>query len=242
MSARNRRSPSYRRHKPSGQACVIIDGKHVYLGRFNSAESHEKYHRLVAEWLTAGHRPDSGDRPGDGSFPTARRNPKCSMAFGAASEDGAGGRAMAAFECFNAVSLVSIESPSRPRRTRRPASVTTYPSPLEIASLENNPDRRPLFPFAAGEVGELNGNALACDRLLAQCRNGAPCRRIVDIHVGICPRLQCVDQAVVFDEIHAAVTGALRLFRQRSSTADVHIRPSIFPAAPILLSLLLPSM
>jgi site-specific recombinase XerD len=66
MSTRNRRAPSYRLHKPSGQARVIIDGKHVYLGRFNSPESHEKYHRLVAEWLAAGKKPDAGDGHGDG--------------------------------------------------------------------------------------------------------------------------------------------------------------------------------
>lgn len=41
--------PAYREHKPSGQARVIIDGKQIYLGRFGTPESWEKYNRLVAE-------------------------------------------------------------------------------------------------------------------------------------------------------------------------------------------------
>ena len=31
--------PAYRLHKPSGQARAIVDGRHVYLGKFNSAET-----------------------------------------------------------------------------------------------------------------------------------------------------------------------------------------------------------
>lgn len=41
--------PSYRLHKPSGQARVIIDGEHIYLGLYGSPESHERYARLIAE-------------------------------------------------------------------------------------------------------------------------------------------------------------------------------------------------
>jgi integrase len=40
--------PAYRLHKPSGQARTIIDGRHVYLGKYNSAESRQKYARLLA--------------------------------------------------------------------------------------------------------------------------------------------------------------------------------------------------
>ena len=55
MLRKTRRTPSYYRlHKPSGQARVIINGEHVYLGKFDSPESREKYHRLVAEWLASG--------------------------------------------------------------------------------------------------------------------------------------------------------------------------------------------
>jgi integrase len=45
------RNPSYRLHKPSGQAVVTINGRDHYLGRFGSAESRQGYDRLIAEWL-----------------------------------------------------------------------------------------------------------------------------------------------------------------------------------------------
>lgn len=41
--------PAYKLHKPTGQARVIIRGRHVYLGRYGSPESREKYARLIAE-------------------------------------------------------------------------------------------------------------------------------------------------------------------------------------------------
>ena len=49
MPRKSRRIPSYRLHKPSGQARVIVNGEHIYLGLFGSPESHEKYARLIAE-------------------------------------------------------------------------------------------------------------------------------------------------------------------------------------------------
>jgi len=45
------RVPAYGLHRPTGQARVIIDGRHVYLGKHGSPESWEKYHRLIAERL-----------------------------------------------------------------------------------------------------------------------------------------------------------------------------------------------
>jgi hypothetical protein len=45
--------PSYRLHKASGQARVLIRGRHVYLGKFNSPESREKYRRTLAEHKNA---------------------------------------------------------------------------------------------------------------------------------------------------------------------------------------------
>lgn len=54
MSARTPRIPSYRRHKPSGQAVVTIAGKDHYLGPYGSAESRKKYARLIAEWSAGG--------------------------------------------------------------------------------------------------------------------------------------------------------------------------------------------
>ena len=54
MSSDSRRIPSYRRHKPSDQARVIISGRHIYLGKYGSPESWEKYHRIVADRLNSG--------------------------------------------------------------------------------------------------------------------------------------------------------------------------------------------
>jgi len=44
--------PSYRFHKARNCAVVTIDGKNFYLGAYDSAESYEKYARLIAEWKT----------------------------------------------------------------------------------------------------------------------------------------------------------------------------------------------
>ena len=46
-----RRIPSYRHQKSRNLAVVRIDGKDVYLGEYDSAESHAKYERVIAEWL-----------------------------------------------------------------------------------------------------------------------------------------------------------------------------------------------
>jgi integrase len=51
-----RKPPSYRLHKPSGQAVVTLDGWDHYLGRHGTPESHADYDRLVAEWLANGRR------------------------------------------------------------------------------------------------------------------------------------------------------------------------------------------
>ncbi|MGO9110645.1 MAG: hypothetical protein ACLP9L_15600 [Thermoguttaceae bacterium] len=48
------RVPAYRLHKPSGQARVIVNREHLYLGKYGSAESREKYARLIAELASAG--------------------------------------------------------------------------------------------------------------------------------------------------------------------------------------------
>lgn len=46
--------PRYRKHKPSGQAIVEINGKRHYLGPHGSRTSKLEYDRLVAEWLSSG--------------------------------------------------------------------------------------------------------------------------------------------------------------------------------------------
>ena len=47
------RIPKYRLHKGSGQALVQINGQRIYLGKYGSDESKEKFQRLVAEWLVS---------------------------------------------------------------------------------------------------------------------------------------------------------------------------------------------
>ena len=48
------RTPSYRHHKPSGQAVVTLNGQDFYLGRHRSAASRHEFDRLIAEWLACG--------------------------------------------------------------------------------------------------------------------------------------------------------------------------------------------
>ena len=56
MSATTLRTPSYRHHKPSGQAVVTLDGRDVYLGRYGTPQSRAEFDRLLAEWLSNGRR------------------------------------------------------------------------------------------------------------------------------------------------------------------------------------------
>lgn len=50
------RTPSYRLHKPSGQAVATIAGRDVYLGKHGTPESRAEYDRRIAEWLLGGRR------------------------------------------------------------------------------------------------------------------------------------------------------------------------------------------
>lgn len=54
MPRKSGQVPAYRLHKPSGQARVIISGQHIYLGRYGSSESREKYSRIIAEMAVPG--------------------------------------------------------------------------------------------------------------------------------------------------------------------------------------------
>lgn len=56
MKASVPRTPSYRHHKPSGQAFVEIDGRRYYLGKFELPATKQAYHRLVQEWIAGGYR------------------------------------------------------------------------------------------------------------------------------------------------------------------------------------------
>jgi integrase len=46
----HRRTPTYRHYKPKDLAMVVIDGHAHYLGKYDSPESRERYHRLIAEF------------------------------------------------------------------------------------------------------------------------------------------------------------------------------------------------
>jgi integrase len=55
--SRTNRQPSYRLHKPSGQAVVTLCGHDIYLGAWSrnpDAPSRREYDRLISEWLAAG--------------------------------------------------------------------------------------------------------------------------------------------------------------------------------------------
>src|SRR5262245_36904857 len=54
MSSRPRKVPSYRLHKPTGQAVVRLDGHDHYLGKHGTPASEEAYRRTLAEWLASG--------------------------------------------------------------------------------------------------------------------------------------------------------------------------------------------
>src|SRR4051794_31666809 len=48
------RTPSYRLHKPTGQAVVTLSGQDRYLGKHGTAASLAEYDRVIAEWLAGG--------------------------------------------------------------------------------------------------------------------------------------------------------------------------------------------
>lgn len=58
---RTLKPPSYRLHKSSGHARVTINGEEVYLGKFGSEESRQKYAKLIAE-LSVGAVIEHGER------------------------------------------------------------------------------------------------------------------------------------------------------------------------------------
>ena len=66
MSTRSLRTPSYRLHKPTGQAVVTINDKDFYLGRHGTPESRSKYDQLIAEWLVNKRCLPPASSPADG--------------------------------------------------------------------------------------------------------------------------------------------------------------------------------
>ncbi len=50
------RTPKFRLHKPTRQGFVELDGRRIYLGRFDLPETKQRYHRTLAEWIANGRR------------------------------------------------------------------------------------------------------------------------------------------------------------------------------------------
>lgn len=82
MLPRRKSPPSYRLHKPTGQAVVRLNGKDYYLRRHGTGESKDAYDRLIAEWLASGRNlptaapdprpPARGEAPAPASCPGPR--------------------------------------------------------------------------------------------------------------------------------------------------------------------------
>ena len=45
------RPPKYRLHKATGQARVRFKGRDIYLGKYRSRKSEERYRQVIADWL-----------------------------------------------------------------------------------------------------------------------------------------------------------------------------------------------
>lgn len=54
MPSKPARTPSYRLHRPTGQAVVTLNGRDLYLGKHGTPQSLAEYDRVIAEWLAAG--------------------------------------------------------------------------------------------------------------------------------------------------------------------------------------------
>jgi hypothetical protein len=60
-----KRVPSYRLHKPSGQAVVTLCSRDFYLGPWQSRASKQEYDRLTGEWMANGRRLPAPDEPAE---------------------------------------------------------------------------------------------------------------------------------------------------------------------------------
>ena len=56
MSVPTLRTPSYRLHRPFGQAVVTLGGRDFYLGKNGSPGSRAEYDRMLVEWISNGRR------------------------------------------------------------------------------------------------------------------------------------------------------------------------------------------
>ncbi|MDR3621576.1 MAG: tyrosine-type recombinase/integrase [Paludisphaera borealis] len=56
MPSKAPKTPSYRLHKPTGQAVVTVGGRDIYLGPHGTEASKKAYDRVTGEWLANGRR------------------------------------------------------------------------------------------------------------------------------------------------------------------------------------------
>ena len=63
------RVPKYGKHKQSGQARVVLNGRHYLLGPHGSKASRDEYDRRVAEWVANG-------RQAPAAIPQGQRLPR----------------------------------------------------------------------------------------------------------------------------------------------------------------------
>jgi integrase len=55
--SQNGKIPSYRLHRTSGRAVVTLNGRDIYLGSHGTAQSRDKYDRLIRRWLENDRQP-----------------------------------------------------------------------------------------------------------------------------------------------------------------------------------------
>jgi hypothetical protein len=51
-----RNLPGYLKHKQSDQAYCLINGRHIYLGKYGSKANRERYEEIIAEYLANGRK------------------------------------------------------------------------------------------------------------------------------------------------------------------------------------------
>lgn len=61
--------PAYCHHKASGRAFVRLDGKRIYLGKYNTQESRDAYDRAIGEWISQGRQLPPTPTPVDSEAP-----------------------------------------------------------------------------------------------------------------------------------------------------------------------------
>src|SRR5262245_1127634 len=96
-------------------------------------------------------------------------------------------------------------------------------------------ERRRRLPAAAREIREVHRGRPALDRLDAQVDDRAQRRGVVHVHVRRLALAQALDQAIVLDEVHAAMAGALRLLGDLLPERMLELRQDGVRVLPLIL-------